>query len=136
MMPNRIPCILLIDDDPDDNFLHKLVIAESGLVDTVRVAESGPEALHYLTHTDTPTYLRPNVILLDINMPGMNGFEFLEEYHQLPESMKSNVVVMMLTTSLNPTDIDRADNIEEISGYRNKPLTRAMLDEIVKHYFS
>ncbi len=135
-MPRPIHCILLVDDDPDDNFLHQLVITESGLCDEVRVAESGLEAIRYLTQTGQPDYLRPDAILLDINMPGMNGFEFLEQYHNLPDGLKSRVVVVMLTTSLNPTDQTRAIRSAEVNLYQSKPLTQAMLQTIVDQHFS
>jgi CheY-like chemotaxis protein len=134
-MNKRLACILLVDDDPDDNYIHQLVIEGWGHCDQVRIAENGPDALAYLTNTTAPGYCRPEVILLDINMPGMNGFEFLEEYHLLAEQLKSNVVVMMLTTSLNPSDINRAGQYNEVTGYRNKPLTKAMLDEVIVEHF-
>ncbi|HEY0111018.1 MAG TPA: response regulator, partial [Fibrella sp.] len=60
----------------------------------------------------------------------------LEEYHQLADQLKSNVVVMMLTTSLNPSDEDRAERFNEVTGYRNKPLTKAMLDDVLVGLFS
>ena len=135
-MTKRIQCILLVDDDPDDNYIHQLVIADWGRCEAVRVVENGPEALTYLTNTTAPNYIRPEVVLLDINMPGMNGFEFLDEYHQLPDNLKSHVVVMMLTTSLNPADEGRAEQFGEVTGYRNKPLTKAMLDEVVVQHFA
>lgn len=135
-MKEKLSCMLLIDDDPDDNYIHQLVINEWGKCDNVRIAESGPDALTYLTSTSEANYIRPEVILLDINMPGMNGFEFLEEYHQLAENLKSNVVVMMLTTSLNPTDVNRASQYGEVTGYRNKPLTKAMLNDVLQQHFA
>ncbi|MDB5241216.1 MAG: histidine kinase [Spirosoma sp.] len=95
-MSKPIHCILLIDDDPDDNFFHQLIIRESGVCDDVRVAENGLEALHYLTHTDQSDYKRPDVIFLDINMPGMNGFEFVEHYQTLPSDQKSRLLLLML----------------------------------------
>lgn len=135
-MDKTISCILLIDDDPDDNYIHQLVINDWGKCDAIRVVENGPDALAYLSGADDPNYIRPEVILLDINMPGMNGFEFLEEYHQLDSHLKSNVVVMMLTTSLNPADVNRAGQYDEVTGYRNKPLTKAMLEEVVQEHFA
>ncbi|MEZ0541628.1 response regulator [Fibrella arboris] len=135
-MDKLIHCIMLVDDDPDDNYIHQLVINDWGKCETVRVAENGTEALAYLSDTEAPGYIRPEVILLDINMPGMNGFEFLEEYHKLDSQLKSNVVVMMLTTSLNPTDEHRAEQFNEVTGYRNKPLTKAMLDDVLVGHFS
>jgi CheY-like chemotaxis protein len=136
VMDKHLRCIMLVDDDPDDNYIHQLVIADWGKCDTVRVVENGIDALTYLSNTTAPDYIRPEVILLDINMPGMNGFEFLEEYHQLADQLKSNVVVMMLTTSLNPSDEDRAERFNEVTGYRNKPLTKAMLDDVLVGLFS
>lgn len=134
-MNQPVHCILLIDDDPDDNYLHQLIISESGLCQTTRVAESGTEALRYLTQTNAPDYLRPDMIMLDINMPGMNGFEFLDQYHQLPDEQKSRLVVLMLTTSLNPDDRHRAGSIAEVTDYQAKPLTQAMLRQLVADYF-
>ncbi|GAB3914208.1 response regulator [Larkinella knui] len=134
-MPRPIHCILLIDDDPDDNYLHQLVIEESGLCDAVRSAETGLQALTYLTETHDSNYVRPDVILLDINMPGMNGFEFLERYCQLDEVLRSRLVLLMLTTSLNPVDKNRAGQFEDVKGYLTKPVTKEMLQEIIDQYF-
>lgn len=135
-MPRPIRCILLVDDDPDDNYLHQLVIEDSGLCDEVRTAESGLKALDYLSQPDDPNYRRPDVILLDINMPGMNGFEFLEQYQQLPDRLKSRFIVLMLTTSLNPADRARASGLSEVRGYHSKPLTTAMIQGIVDQHFA
>lgn len=131
-----ISCILLVDDDPDDNFLHQLVIDDSGYCEQVQIAENGQQALAYLTNQAAPDYCRPEVILLDINMPGMNGFEFLAEYEKLDATYQAKVVLMMLTTSLNPDDLKRANGHGVVIGYQSKPLTRKMLDEIVKQHFS
>lgn len=133
-MRKPIRCILLIDDDPDDNYLHQLVIDESGLFDTVRIVENGQKGLDYLAQTDHPDYVRPDVILLDINMPGMNGFEFLERYSQLNQSLRSRLVLLMLTTSINSADTKRANQIDDVKGYLPKPLTRAMLEKIMNDY--
>lgn len=135
-MPKTIRCILLIDDDPDDNFLHRMVIEESGLIETVRVAETGQAALDYLMHSHDDYYIRPDLIFLDINMPGMNGFEFLEEYEKLPAEQKTGLVVLMLTTSLNPSDQKKASNFATVGGYHAKPLTQAMLHEVVEKHFA
>lgn len=134
-MPRPIHCILLIDDDPDDNFLHKIVIEESGLCDLVRIAESGKQALRYLQANDDPDYVRPDILILDINMPGMNGFEFLAEYQKIDIHLKSRLVVLMLTTSLNPNDTEQARQWSDVKAYRTKPLTNGMIQEIVNTYF-
>lgn len=135
-MPRPIPCILLIDDDPDDNFIHQLIIDESRQCDAVRVVTSGMQALTYLTQSSHPDYIRPNVVFVDINMPGMNGFEFLDEYQQLDTHLKGQVVVVMLTTSISAADRQRASSLPEINRYQTKPLTVAMIHELVDTYFS
>lgn len=135
-MPRPIHCILLIDDDPDDNFIHQLTIDASDQCDQVRVATSGLQALTYLQETTHPDYVRPDVIIVDINMPRMNGFEFLAEYEQLDAPLKGQVVVVMLTTSISAIDKQRANSLGGINMFRSKPLTQTVLHELVATYFS
>lgn len=133
-MPKPIRCILLVDDDPDDNFLHQIVIDDSGLCDQVRITTTGMEALQYLTDTAHPDYVRPDFILTDINLPGMNGFEFLERYQQLDNQLKCQHAVLVLTTSLNPLDTKRAALLPDIKGYYAKPLSESILQSMVNQH--
>lgn len=138
-MKAKVACVLLVDDDEPTNTLHKIILEEANFAEDIFVAESGFEALDFLTHggkyaqSQPP---RPNLIFLDINMPRMNGFEFLQAYRELPEDQWADAVVLMLTTSLNPDDYDKAAQISEISGFRNKPLTIRMLDDIYLEFFN
>ena len=68
-------------------------------------------------------------------MPGMNGWEFLEAYSQLSDQQRGHIVVMMLTTSLNPDDKLRADNYQGVNGFLSKPLTKDLLKEILETHF-
>jgi len=120
--------ILLIDDDEATNFLHKLIINESGICKNLIVIDSALDALDWLKNENNPT---PNLIFLDINMPKMNGWEFLEEYITLPSIKRTNMVVVMLTTSLRPKDRKRADLIDEISNFMNKPLSKNKLNSFL-----
>ncbi len=137
-MKQPLSCILLVDDDPDDNFIHKRLINKAGLANQVSVAENGLEALEYLrklgTDDDQP-YCRPQMIFLDINMPKMDGWGFLEAYDQLDERLKADVVVAMLTTSLNPDDYNRAMSSRDVRAYKTKPLTMEMLQDLVSEFF-
>jgi CheY-like chemotaxis protein len=68
-------------------------------------------------------------------MPAMNGWEFLERYSSLEKQQKANVVIVMLTTSLNPDDQAKASSIPDVSGFETKPLTPEKLELILKKYF-
>lgn len=118
-MTKDINHILLIDDDEPTHFLMNLMIRESGLNCEVHAVYSGIDALDWLCDDKNPI---PDLIFLDINMPMMNGWEFLEKYRLLPEEKKSKMVIVMLTTSLNPNDKTKAESIDEISQFVNKPL--------------
>lgn len=133
----KIKNVLLIDDDEPTNFIHKKILQLSGLVDNVHVTQGGQEALEYLGNNgnhDQGTAL-PDIIFLDINMPAMDGWEFLVQYEKLKHLNKENIVIVMLTTSLNPDDEIKAKGIKEVFGYRNKPLTKQLIQEIADKKF-
>jgi CheY-like chemotaxis protein len=124
---------MLIDDNRADNFYHRLIIEEVGVAERIETFEYAEKALTYLQQaSDTGVEL----IFLDINMPRMDGFQFLEDYKKLDDRRRAKVVVIMLTTSLNPLDETRAMAFPEVKGFRNKPLTEEMLAEIIEDHFS
>ena len=123
---------MLIDDNPDDNFFHEREIRKTNLASNVIAMNSGMQALEYLRSKTEP---HADLIFLDINMPGMNGWEFLEEYNQLGKELQSHAIVMMLTTSQNPDDKVKAEISGNVSEYITKPLTKEIFKEIVAKYF-
>lgn len=135
-MKRKLNCVLLIDDDESTNFLHEIIIKKAGITEQVVAQQSGSAALEYLQSKNDGEYPQPDLIFLDINMPGMNGWEFLEEYKKLHEDQQGRLVVVMLTTSLNPGDAERAKGMAEIDDFKNKPLTVEMLHEVMKKNFS
>lgn len=136
----KLNCILLIDDNVHDNYFHSRVIEESDAANQVKTALTGDEAIAYLekSKVHSPEYPKPDLIFLDINMPGMNGFEFLEEAKgkNLICTDKQTVVVM-LTSSLNPNDEKTADEkfSTEIKDFLNKPLTKEALEGIIEKFY-
>jgi CheY-like chemotaxis protein len=130
----KLNCILLIDDDEPTNFLNKLTLEQSGCARHIRVAPSGQAALDYL-RGELEEYLQPDLIFLDINMPAMDGWEFLEKYRELSQEKKAETVLIMLTTSLNPDDEKRTLSIPEVSGFEHKPLNQARLERLLNKYF-
>lgn len=129
-----IKCIMLIDDNKVDNFFHQRVIRKYD--DTIKVImkESGQEALDYLT--DGAREHNPDIIFLDINMPGMNGWEFIEFYKELNPKLHNSNIVVMLTTSGNPDEESIASTYDMISEFRTKPLTIPMLEEVISKIHS
>jgi CheY-like chemotaxis protein len=133
-----LECILLIDDDTPTNFLHSMVIKRAGIDAIVQVHTSAIDALAYLTSSgkyEGQQMIQPGIIFLDINMPAMNGWEFLEEYKKLHAHQKAKLTVIMLTTSLNPSDRDRAASCKEVVSFLHKPLMLdAFLDLVNTHF--
>ena len=130
-MAKRLNCILLIDDDDGDNEYHRFVIDKMNITENVRVAENGIEALDFLKRENE---IRPDLIFLDINMPKMNGWEFLDEYKHLNTAEK-HIIIVMLTTSANPADVEKAQKIAAVKGFETKPLTPEMLTKILTEHF-
>ena len=135
-MKNRIKCIMLIDDNVDDNFYHERVIKKSDAADIVIVKLTAMDALEYLRSKKDNYDTHPNLIFLDINMPGMNGWEFLQEYNKLDQQFQSQAIVIMLTTSDNPDDKIKAKTFNAVSDFKTKPLSKEMLEEIIDKYFT
>ncbi len=135
-MKTKLNCVLLVDDDEPTNFLNEMVINQSGFAEKVVATQGGREALEYLKSMENGKHPQPDLILLDINMPAMNGWEFLEEYKKLSPAQQGKIVVIMLTTSLNPDDWDMAQKIDAINDFINKPLTVEALEEILNKHFS
>jgi CheY-like chemotaxis protein len=134
-MTKKLKTVLLIDDDEGTNFIHEFVIKNSNCAEEVCSVQSGSEALNYLKAMGEKNLPQPDLIFLDINMPGMNGWEFLKKYDELNQIKKESIVVVMLTTSLNPDDEKMAKSIPSISGFKNKPLTTETIEEVIEDFF-
>ena len=131
-----LPAILLVDDDATTNFLNQRLLRNLQVSREVRVALNGAEALALLQACcrEAPDTF-PSLILLDLNMPVMGGFEFLEAYQQLPAAPRQHTIVVMLTTSTLDADQLRAQQLP-IAGYLTKPLTRENLATVLRVHFN
>lgn len=126
---------MLDDDDQTTNYLNQLLINRLGVANKLLVALNGQEALALLqAHCQDATTECPALILLDVKMPVMDGFAFLEAYERLPLPQKHAIIIVMLTTSLHPQDVERVKTLH-VAGYLNKPLTEGKINQVPQNHF-
>jgi CheY-like chemotaxis protein len=127
----KLTSVLLVDDDPTNNFLNERLLKRLEVADHILVAANGQEALTLLHQLAAPL---PVLILLDIQMPIMNGIEFLEAYQQLPPAQRQTTTVVVLTTSMDTRDLSRLDALPA-AGRINKPLTPEKVETMLQLHF-
>lgn len=120
--------ILLVDDDYVCNFLNQKVLASMGIANTIDTASNGKEALNLLNEYFMGSRAFPDIILLDLSMPVMDGFEFLEAFKKMEMPHKDKISIVIVTSSQDPDDIRRAKEYG-IDHYLNKPVSPEDLRE-------
>jgi len=138
IMQEKLSTILLIDDSEPINFMHQRILEQCEIANKIVSTLDGEEALNYLMnhgrYADAKANPTPQIIFLDIQMPKMNGFEFLEVYKQLNPSLKAEALFVILTTSLDPKDQAKAMENYDISGFIVKPLSHDIVHQIVDQF--
>ncbi|KAA3439716.1 response regulator [Rufibacter hautae] len=136
----KLKGIMLIDDDDTNNFLNQRLLSRMQITDKIKEFRNGKHALDYLHHLSegdmdaaSAEYFKPSLILLDINMPVMNGFEFLGMFEKLDPEFRQDMVLALLSTSEHSQDTERAaaKNI----AYLTKPLTAQKVQSLLDNYF-
>jgi len=131
----KIASILLVDDDQTVNYLNKKLLERMEVAGQVLVAQNGQEALDLLaTHCPPAATNCPALLFLDVKMPVLDGFGFLAAYQQLPLAQQRTSIIVMLTTSLHPLDMQRLEQLPT-TWFLNKPLTQDKVTFILKKYF-
>lgn len=132
-MKTKLNSILLIDDQPEDNLFHSIIIEEAKLQKKVSTVRNGIEALQFLTAEENEV---PNLIFLDYAMPKMNGKEFITAFDNLDLNNKSDIKIVMLSSTLSPFDMKEVEQLQSIDLFKRKPLTTEMLVSILQEYFN
>jgi CheY-like chemotaxis protein len=133
----NLNCVLLIDDDEATNFYHTVILEEEATDLYIHAVSSAKEGLDFLLSQGEYSELpKPGIIFLDLNMPGMSGWDFVNKYKQLSKEIHEQSVVVLLSTSLNPDDRERAAQIPIVTEFVNKPLTPETFWRVVDEHFS
>lgn len=132
MSKKRIELISVVDDDSVYVFTMKMIGESLNLADKMMFFKHGGEALEYLT-THLPNNEKlPDIILLDMNMPVMDGWEFLAAFCKVKPTIKKDITVYMVSSSIDQKDIDRAASLSDLSGYFIKPLNPKNIEKVLK----
>lgn len=121
---------MLIDDDLPTNYLSKILLQKIDCCDKISMFTMATDAIVSLEEKFKANQTLPDAILLDLNMPRMNGWEFIQELTQLPVK-PSLPKIYIITTSMNPEDEATAKNIPTVAGFYQKPLDEKILDNIL-----
>jgi CheY-like chemotaxis protein len=135
-MKRELRRIMLIDDDKNDNYFHEREIRKTDSSITVIEKTTGLDALEYLELNKGNKEMLPDLIFLDINMPIIDGWEFLHAYNKLDKELQHGVVIIMLSTSGDPEDIEKAKTFSCVSDYITKPLTQQIMENITRRFFT
>jgi CheY-like chemotaxis protein len=133
---SALPAILLVDDDSTTNFLNERLLRRMNASQEVQVALNGQQALDMLrTNCQAESKACPSLVLLDVNMPVMNGFEFLEAFTHLSLAKRQEIVVVVLSSSQLEQDLARVQQLP-VAEFIHKPLTREKVTEVLARYFN
>ncbi len=131
---STLKCIMLIDDDNIFVALTKMVIAETNFAGKIDVFGNGQDALAFLAQITEKDELLPEIIFLDLNMPVLDGWGFLEEFTLMKPKIEKKIIIYIVSSSVSPHDINRAKNINIVSDFIIKPVTKDKYKDIIKNY--
>jgi CheY-like chemotaxis protein len=133
----KLAKVLLVDDDSTTNYLNSLLLSRLSVTEQLLVAQNGLEALQKLDQmcSGPAASTGPMLVLLDVNMPVMNGLDFLKTYQQHPRKQDCPLVIVMLTTSQHSQDLERIKSLAIAVDIISKPLTREKITTILQRYF-
>lgn len=130
-MPKRLSNLWIIDDDPMTSFYIKRLAELGELAGIISIYNKAQGAVDYLLHHKKSNDHLPDIILLDIYMPELDGWGFLEAFQKISDQLSKKIEVYIISSSYHPKDVNRAKLIPEVKDYLQKPVTIEALREIV-----
>lgn len=123
---------IVVDDSKLDCFIAEKIIKNTGRSETVNTFQQATDALVYIK--TLPPSSTPSIVFVDIQMPVMNGFEFVEAFEALPEDIRQGYSIYMLSSSINENDIAKVKGYKSVKQFLNKPLTNNAITVVLNQH--
>jgi CheY-like chemotaxis protein len=133
-MSVKIPNLWIIDDDPMSSFYIKRLAELGELAHIITIYNTAQGAINYLLHHRTSLEHLPDIILLDIYMPEVDGWQFLNELKRIEDQLSKKAAIYIISSSNHPRDLSRAESFPEVRAYFQKPVTLEVLKDMVAKF--
>jgi len=123
--------VAIVDDDPIYQFTAKKILQLSNLSGEIQQYLTGDDALEFIKNNRAQIEKLPDILLLDLNMPVMDGWMFLESYNKLKDTVGKEIIIYLVTSSIDPRDIAQSKSYGIVKDFISKPLDIEMVKEIL-----